>query len=344
MFRKLTLIHPLLYLSMFISCSGSDQKNGSNNSKSISVRYLVVSEDTFNTNYTTNGNILPFEEVNVRSEITGRVQSIHFEEGQLIKKGQLIISLDARELQADLEKTNVLLRQSKIDLDRRESLLESKAISQEEFDQFSNRHEELQATRSQLIARMDAYQVRAPFNGTIGLRYVSEGAMVSVGDLFTNVAVQNPLKIEFAIPEKYAQVIRVGDKIKFNVRNLKDTLEATVYAKDSRIQSDSRALRVRAEFDNHDGRITPGGFASVVYPLQVNDKAILIPTDAIISQNDGEFVIKINGGIAQKIKISTTERTSTSALVSSGLQNNDTIALTGLLYLRDGIPVDFQEQ
>ncbi|TVQ80154.1 MAG: efflux RND transporter periplasmic adaptor subunit [Flavobacteriales bacterium] len=344
MIRKLILFTPLMALSMLTSCSEPDEKSGSNKSKSISVRYLVIKEDTFNTTYTTNGNILPFEEITVRSEITGRVQSIHFKEGQHIKKGQLIISLDARELEADLEKTMVLLRQSKIDLDRRKSLLESKAISQEEFDQFSNRHEELLATKSQLTARMDAYQVRAPFDGTVGLRYISEGAMVSVGDIFTNIAVQNPLKIEFAIPEKYAQVVSVGDRLRFNVRNLSDTLEALIYAKDSRIQQDSRALRVRAQFDNSDGRITPGGFASIEYQLQVHDKAILIPTDAIISQNDGEYVIRINGGISQKVKISTTERTSTSALVSSGLQKNDTIALTGLLYLRDGIPVDLQEK
>lgn len=336
---------PLSIFAAIIIYGCSNQGNGQERPQSIplSIEYLPLKSEVFTSNFITNGEVMPFEEVSIRSEVTGRIQSIHFREGEAVKKGQRIFSLDARDLQADLKKNEVLLKQAKVDVERRKTLLENKAISQEEFDQFVNRYEEYQATEAQLLARIDAYHIRAPFDGVLGLRYVSEGSMVSVGELLSVLAMQSPLKLEFSVPERYAQIVNVGDSILFTLRNSLDTLKAKVYARDSRIQADARALRVRAEFENKEDQIIPGGFARVIYPLEIRENAILIPTDAIVSQSDGEFVVKIVGGLAQVTRIQTIERTSTRALVLAGLQEGDTIALSGLLYLKNGTPVKLQE-
>jgi membrane fusion protein (multidrug efflux system) len=343
MYKIVSFFFTAIAAFSIVACS--NQNNGQERPKSapLAVEYLPIKYEVFSSNYITNGEVMPFEEVNIRSEVTGRVQSIHFREGDKVQKGQRIFSLDARDLQADLKKNEVLLKQAKVDVERRKTLLENKAISQEEFDQFVNRYEEYQATEAQLLARIDAYHIRAPFDGVLGLRYVSEGSMVSVGELLSVLAMQSPLKLEFSVPERYAQIVNVGDSVLFTLRNSLDTLRAKVYARDSRIQADARALRVRAEFENKKDQIIPGGFARVIYPLEIRENAILIPTDAIVAQSDGEFVVKIVDGVAKVTKIQTIERTSTRALVITGLQEGDTIALSGLLYLRDGSPVKIKE-
>lgn len=330
-----------MMVSACSSNSGGDEQKS--NQSALDVRYMVAKGQPFNKSLPLNGTLLPNEEITMRSEVNGRVVRILFEEGDYVKKGQLLVQLDDRDLVAELEKTKVLYNQAKIDVERRESLLKTKAISQEEFDTYFNREKELKAEINQLEARIDQYRINAPFEGIAGLRSISSGTMVSTGEAIATLTMPHPLKIEFSVPEQYAQLVKRNDTIHFSLRNSSDTLSARVFATDGRISPTTRSLRVRAIYNNKTEKLIPGAYVTVIYPLEVFDDAILIPTDAVVSSSDGQRVMKIHKGKAQPTLVETGERTSDDVQIVRGLSSGDTIALTGLLYLRKGMPVTLQE-
>ncbi len=335
----------IIFTLIISACSSSkdDDKQISKGS-ALDVRYMIVEGQPFNKSLTLNGTLLPNEEITMRSEVSGRVVRILFEEGDDVKKGQLLVQLDNRDLVAELEKTKILYSQAKIDVERRESLLKTKAISQEEFDTFSNRKKELNAEINQLEARIDQYHINAPFAGIAGLRSISSGTMLSAGEAIATLTMTHPLKLEFSVPEQYAQLVKRNDTIHFTLRNSSDTLSARVFAIDGRISPTTRSLRVRAIYNNQREKLIPGAYATVIYPLEVFDDAILIPTDALVSASDGQRVMKIHRGKAQPTLVETGERTADDVQIVRGLSSGDTIALTGLLYLRKDMPVTLQEK
>lgn len=307
------------------------------------MRYQIVSSQPFSKSLTLNGTLMPNEEIIMRSEVSGRVVKIYFEEGEPVKKGAPLVRLDNRDLSAELEKTKILHQQAKIDVERRESLLSNRAISQEEYDTYFNREKELRASIRQLEARIDQYQISAPFAGVAGLRSISEGTMISAGEAIATLVMISPLKVEFSVPEQYAQQIKRNDSIHFTLRNNSDTFTARVFATDGRISSSTRSLKVRALFNNNKTQLIPGAYANVNYPMTVYEDAILIPTDAVVSSSDGQRVMHLKNGKAHPTLVETGERTSDNVHITRGLKAGDTIALTGLLYLREGMPVALQE-
>jgi membrane fusion protein, multidrug efflux system len=331
----------LLLFFTIVSCRQKEQNNGKTN-KPLEVRYLAIQTQPFETDLILNGNLLPNEEVSLRSEVNGRILQIRFNEGERVRKGQLLVQLDARDLEAEREKTKVLYDQAKTDLERRKGLLESKVISREEYDQFFNREKELKATLRQLDARIDQFRITAPFDGIVGLRNISTGGMVSPGEAVGSLVMNSPLKLEFSVPEQYAQLVQHNDEVKFSLRNQSDTFTAKVFATDGRISPTTRSLRVRALFTNIEADLIPGAYAKIIYPLEVHKEAVLIPTDAIISQSDGQKVMRIVAGKAVPAMVETGERTADNVLITRGLSHGDTIALTGLLYLKEGMPVTLQ--
>ncbi|MCH8546069.1 MAG: efflux RND transporter periplasmic adaptor subunit [Cryomorphaceae bacterium] len=342
-----TLIKSAIFITLLIlSACRSSNSDGEQKGQgaALEVRYMIVEGQPFSKSLTLNGTLLPNEEITMKSEVNGRVVRLLFEEGDFVKRGQLLVQLDDRDLVAELEKTKVLYNQAKIDVNRREGLLKSKAISEEEFDTFANREKELKAEINQLAARIDQYRINAPFDGVVGLRNISSGTMISTGESIASLTMPHPLKLEFSVPEQYAQLVKRNDTIHFTLRDNSDTLSATVFATDGRISPTTRSLRVRALYNNKTEKLIPGAYAKVIYPLEVYDEAILIPTDAVISSSDGQRVIKIHRGKAQPTLVETGERTSDDVQITRGLSSGDTIALTGLLYLRKDMPVTLQEK
>ncbi len=344
--KSLLVIYSLLiglFVTVFSACSEAGENKGGQQKRTLDVCYLVTSSTPFSKSLVLNGSLIPNEEITMRSEVNGRVVSILFEEGDRVQKGQTLVRLDDRDLRAELEKTEIMHRQAKVDVKRRESLLKDKAISEEEYDTYSNREKELSAGIKQLEARIDQYRIKAPFDGLVGLRSVSQGTMVSVGETIASLVMTSPLKVEFSVPEEYAQLVKPGDTIFFTLRNNSDTLSAHVFATDGRISPSTRSLKVRALYDNRDDKLIPGAYANVIYPLTVYADAIMIPTDAVVSSSDGQRVMHIKNGKAYPTLVKTGERTENEVHVLDGLRSGDTIALTGLLYLREGMAVELQE-
>lgn len=297
--------------------------------------FLVESQNLQNTISTT-GSVMANEEVQLQSEVAGRVEKINFKEGDPVKKGQLLLAIDNEQYRARLQRVKVQLEQARKNQERQKELLDIEGVSQEVYEEAELRVADLKAQRAELQAQLDNTIIRAPFDGTIGLRMISPGSYVNPGDNIAYLVQDDPVKIEFSIPEVYAGQIKPNSLIHFTVTALKDTLDARVYAIEPRINPDSRSIAIRALAGNPNGKLVPGAFTEVQVNLASFPQAILIPTSAVVTENIGKSVFVIKNGKAVKKSITTGIRTSDKIHVLNGLQESDTLVTTGLLGLKEG--------
>lgn len=285
------------------------------------------------------GSILPNEALELRAETSGKISKIYFEEGRQVKKGQLLLEINDDELVAQLEKQK---HNRKLNQDiefRQRKLLEKDAISQEEYDNALNRLNTTIADIKLLEAQLAKTRIHAPFDGTIGFRFVSEGAYINSNTTVATLYSLNPAKIEFNLPGRYSTQVRAGKKIRFTVENDPKTFEGEVYAVEPQIDLNTRTLKVRALAGNPDGILLPGQFVRVELILETIENALLVPSEAIIPDLQGHKVLVNDKGKVKEERVEIGIRTDREVEILSGLQAGDTVITTGILQLRAGAPV-----
>ena len=329
---------------LLFSCSNSkkDQNTGNKGKKlQVPVKALIIQPSKLNYSVHATGTLLAYEEVELRSEISGRVTNILFEEGQAVKKGTLLIKMQDADLKAQLKKVQLQIELAASDESRNKILLEQKGISQQDYDVALNKLNSLKADADYIQAQINKTSITAPFSGSVGLRYISEGSFVSASTLLASVQQTDPLKIEFSVPERYASHIKNGLKVNFTT-NEEKTYLATVYASDQKIDLNTRSLKVRARCSNPKNELVPGSFVKIdVNMNQIND-ALIVPAEAVIPVLAGQTVYTLNNGKAKVAKVITGIRTDSEVQILSGLNIGDTIITTGIMMLRDGASVKLQ--
>ena len=285
------------------------------------------------------GTLKPDEEVDLSFETSGKIVNINFEEGTRVRKGDLLAKINDRPLQAQLEK---LLAQEKLSEGkefRQRSLLDKDAISQESYDQIVTELATIRADINLVRARISETELRAPFDGKIGLRYVSEGSYTNSNTKIARLIKISPIKLEFAVNERYANEIKPGFPATFIVEGTEKAYDAIVYAVDPNIDLDTRTITVRALYPNKKEELKAGHFASVTLQLSQTDNAIAIPSEALVPEMEGEFVYIYKTGKAQTVKVQTGLRTESLIQITEGLNFGDTLLTTGILQLRQSLPV-----
>ncbi len=285
------------------------------------------------------GSLLPDEEVELSFETSGKIVGIYFEEGTRVKKGDLLAKINDRQLQAQLLKLQAQLKLSEEKEFRQRQLLDRDAISRESYDQIATELQSLQADIKLIEARIAETELRAPFDGIVGLRMVSEGAYATTQTKIVRLVKVKPLKIEFSIPERYAGEVTPGYPISFSVDGFTDDFQAKVYAVDPKIELETRTIVVRALYPNSNEELKPGRFASVTIKLSQIENAISIPSEAVIPEMDGEKVFIYKNGKAEQKAIVTGLRTESHIQVKQGLNFGDTLLTTATLQLRQSLPV-----
>jgi membrane fusion protein (multidrug efflux system) len=187
---------------------------------------------------------------------------------------------------------------------------------------------------------LDKRIIRAPFSGVLGLRMVSEGSYLSPGTAIVNLVNINPIKIEFAVPEKYSRSVGPGTEVTFKLDGRNETYRARVMATEPTIDADTRTFLLKASAPNPQGQILPGAFANVTVNLQEYAASIMIPTEAVIPELGGKKVFVARNGMAQSVEVETGIRQEATIQVLSGLSEGDTLITSGILQLRNGAPVD----
>ena len=287
--------------------------------------------------YNTIGEFRPDEEVDLSFETSGKIVSINFNEGTRVKKGDLLAKINDKPLQAQLEKLSAQQKLAEAKEFRQKSLLGRDAISQESYDQIVTELQTIQADINLVRARISETELRAPFNGTIGLRYVSEGSYTNPSTKIAKLVKISPIKIQFAIPERYANEVRVGYPVTFTVDGT--VYKASVYAIEPKIDQNTRTILLRAQYPNLKEEMKPGRFSSVTLLMSQINNAIAIPTEALVPEMEGEIVYVYKNGRAKVAAVDVGLRTESLIQVTKGLEFGDTLVTTGILQLRHDLPV-----
>jgi membrane fusion protein, multidrug efflux system len=282
------------------------------------------------------GSLLAFEEVELKNEVPGRVVRINLPEGKFVKKGTLLVKLFDDDLQAGLNKLQIQLAIQEKIYERQSELLKANGISQNDYDQTGLQLNSLRADIEVQKVLIRKTEVLAPFDGVIGLRNISIGAEVTPSTLLATIRSEDKLKLDFSVPEKYSSEIKPGMKIIFTMSNDEKQYEATVMATEEGIDAATRNLKVRAFVDNKSDHLLPGAFTDVNLKLNEKKNALLVPTQAIIPEEQNKSVIVAKKGKAHFINVKTGVRRASSVEITEGIQPGDTVIITGLLFLKEG--------
>lgn len=285
------------------------------------------------------GSLLPDEEVDLAFETSGKVVGLYFEEGRRVKKGELMAKINDRPLQAQLLKLQAQQKLVQEREFRQRQLLDRDAISRESYDQVATELQSIEADIMLIEARIAETELRAPFDGIVGLRMISEGAFATTQTKIVRLVKIRPLKIEFSIAERYAGEVTPGFPISFNIDGFPESFEAKVYAIDPKVDINTRTISVRALYPNTNEELKPGRYASIRARLSQIENAVSIPTEALIAEMSGEKVFIYKNGKAKEIKVETGLRTESHIQIREGLNFGDTLLTTAILQLREDLPV-----
>ncbi|UZR92580.1 efflux RND transporter periplasmic adaptor subunit [Chondrinema litorale] len=304
--------------------------------KGIFVRAMEISKETIEERLVSKGSIIPNEEVMITSESSGKVTSISFNEGDIVKKGQLLVTLDDRELVSELEKykheRDFLEKKS----EREKKLNERGGISDEQYEETIR---DLQTTISEIDlinTQIDKKKIRAPFSGKIGLRYISEGSYITPSDVIAGLVDASTIKIDFTLPEKYMAKIKTGTDIHFSVDGTDEDFSGKIYAIEPKIDVSTRTISLRAKAQNTNGRILPGAFANITIILNRIENTLCVPTEAIIPEMNTKRVFLSRNGKAESVEVETGLRLPEKIQIVNGLNEGDSVVISGILQIRNG--------
>ncbi len=322
--------------------SGSGQGGGP--AQNLPVKVVELKPQRLENNLNITGTIIPNEMVMLRSEISGLVAKVTFQEGQFVKKGTPLVYLNDEELKAQVQRLKYSQKLFESQENRQKQLLQREAISQEEYDIVLNQLNTNLADIKLVEAQLSKTVIRAPFDGVLGLRQISEGSVIGGADIIASIINIDPIKIEFSIPERYANAVRPGSKIFFSNDNQDLKFEGNVYAFEPSIDAATRTLKLRATSPNKDRKFLPGMFVRIKYILGVADDALLVPAEAVIPELSGYKVFVVNAqNQAEERKIEIGVRTDTQVQIVSGVKPGELVLTTGVLQARTGMPVVFQK-
>jgi len=342
--QNITMTKHLFFAAPFalLALAGCHQKESAAKTvknSAIVVDCMVAQNKPFNASEQFAGVLLPYEEVELKSETSGKIVQLLFNEGDAVAKGQLLVKVNDSELQAQLKKNAQQLLLGSAEEGRRRELLQLNGISQEEYDKTLSAKKILEAERDYILASIEKTEVRAPFAGVIGLRQVSEGAFLSGTTTIATLRQLSSLKLEFSVPEKLASQIVKGTTISFKVASADTLFVGTVYAIEGGIDLNTRALKVRAKVDNENTHLIAGSYVDVLMAMANNGRTIMVPSRAIVPDATGETIYLIKNGKITVQRIVSGYRTANQVVIDNGVLAGDTVVLSGLLQVKPGMNV-----
>ncbi len=335
----------VLFLSLSFLITACNDKNKSDQADrgrrfgAVSVEVKILEPRLLLNEFFTTGSILANEKVELRTEVSGRITGIYFEEGSQVHKGDLLLKINDSELQAQLKRVEAQEKLAEQEEYRNRQLIELKAISQEEYDVSLNQLRAVQAERQLLQAQLEKTEILAPLSGKIGLRSVSPGSYIPSNSLIATIQQIEPVKVEFSVPEKYSLTVKQGMNINFNVENVDRTYAGMIYAVESGIDTQTRTIKVRATSPNPGALLVPGTYARISIILERIQDALTIPSETLITELEGNKVYICRDGKAVSTPVTTGIRTGTDVQITSGLSVGDSLITTGLLQISNGMPV-----
>jgi len=303
------------------------------------VETLTLAPRTLVEQLATTGTVRANEEIDVVSEIAGKVSDVFFREGRSVAAGALLVKIDDTQLAAERDRAAYRATLAEQSEARQKRLLDEGLVSQEEYDFALNELNVLRAELALAEARLVKTEIRAPFGGVIGLRDVSPGGYLTPQTRIATLQDVDPVKVDFSIPEKYVGQLAVGAEIGFRTRGSGRTHTGTIRAIEPRVDLETRSLIVRATSPNPDGLLVPGAFADVEVVVRRIEDALAVPSRAVVPELGGKKVFVYEAGRAEPRSVETGLRTGDEVEVVSGLSPDEEVIVSGIEKLRPGLEV-----
>jgi membrane fusion protein, multidrug efflux system len=287
------------------------------------------------------GTLRANESVTLRPEIAGRITEILFTEGAPIKKSAPLFRMDDRIYMAEMKQAEANLQLARLNYARFKKLAKTGASSRQRLDEAEATLGIAQADYDLARTRVDYTTITAPFDGTVGLRRISPGDYVTVGQELANFVSYDPMKVDFSIPETQMRALRANQKIDITVEAIPGRIFAgDVYAIDPQVDVSGRAVALRATIPNPDFLLKPGFFARVSLLVEEKPEALLIPEAAIVPQGNDKFVYRITPeNTATLTPVTLGVRKDGQVEVVTGLSAGDLVVTSGQIKLREGASV-----
>ena len=323
--------------------AGAPQQAGAGGGQNapVPVEVALVAARAMADDVTAVGSLVSNESVVLRPEVAGRISRIAFRDGDAVKRGEVLVELDAAVQRAELQQAHANLTLAEANFRRTEDLFARKFVSQSSRD---NARAELELARAGVAlaqARLERTQIRAPFAGVVGIRSVSPGDYVKDGDALINLEDIATLKVDFRLPELYLDRVKPGQSLELASDVLPgETFAARVDAIDPLVDAQGRAGAPRASLPNPDGRLRPGVFARVRLILAERPEVLVVPEAALVpAPGNVQFVYRVADGKAERVNVTTGVRREAVVEIASGLAAGEQVVTAGQLKLRDGAPV-----
>jgi len=329
-------------LKLFSSGPGEGPGTGPRDTR-LPVKAVILRPEQLTNTIRATGTILANEEVELRSEIAGKIQEIVFQEGSRVRKGDLLVRINDDELRAQIKKLDSQKKLAEEKERRRRMLFEKQNISPEDYEISLNELNSILAEIEYNTARLDKTALRAPFDGVVGLRYVSDGSYVSSTSRIATLQDVGKVKVDFAVPERYAAQVKTDQTIRFTRTGSDEVFVGRIFAVEPKIDPQTRTLQARALCANPGGRILPGAFVEVNLELERFDAALLVPSEAVIPELNGQKVFLYRGGRAEQSAVRTGLRTENRVQILEGVQPGDTVLTTGILQVASGLALNLTE-
>lgn len=337
--RILNLLCLTLLATLICSCKSGkpDPKQQGNRSKdNPPVEWTVVKPSVLQETISVSGKLIPFEMTTLQPEVSGRVVKINLPEGKYVKQGTLLVKLFDEDLKAQLHKATTQLKIIEQQQQRQSELLKVAGISQTDYDQTTLQLASIKNDIEIYNVMIRKTEVVAPFDGTIGLKNISVGAIVTPSTVLATIRADRKLKLDFSVPSKYSSEVNVGTKLKFTVQGKDQQYDASVMASEKGIEAVTNNLNVRAVVTGSTGSLLPGDFTNITLKLKQKDHALMIPSQAVIPQELTKQVIIANKGKAKFVTVITGVRKEDNVEVIKGLNAGDTLITTGILFIKPG--------
>lgn len=308
--------------------------------KALKVSAFVLRPTVLVETLTATGTLRADESVDLQAEIAGKIVAINFQEGARVRQGELLLKINDAELAAALQRAVARRDLARGREQRLRQLLRNGGVNQQEYDTVLGELNVQEAEVRLIEAQLAKTEIRAPFDGIVGLRFVSEGSYVSPATRIATLQNLAHMKLDFSLPEKHLARIGLGLSVLFKVAGCEQPFTGEVYAIEPRVDVATRTALLRAVCRNPDARLLPGAFASVEFALAEVPDALLVPPVAVVPGLTEKNVFVARDGHAVRRAVEIGARTATNVHILAGLQPDDVVITSGIQSLRPGLAVE----
>lgn len=338
--QKPAVIIPLL--SLFLAaCGGKEQKPAAApaNTK-LPVDIIVAKQEALNLKESLVGTIEPYREVAIVGELAQKITRVAFKDGSYVKQGAVLYTLNDAEITSRLRQMAAQIKLAKITQQRLANLLKTETVNQQEYDEAHMQLNTLEAQQDLLRAELSKTVIRAPFSGKIGITKLQTGAYVSPGTTLVTLQDQGSIKISFSVPEQYLPYVQMGNTIKFTTVLSDKEYTASIIATEPGLEAQGRSLLVQAVTSNDNGMLRAGLSVKVLFDTgEKGAKGVQLPSEALVPGQKGYNAFVIKKGVAKTVPVTIGNRTETKVTITSGISTGDSVIVSNILRLGDGMPV-----